>query len=52
MLLEWSAFQKVLVFYVLTLFIVSTGILWIMHEYAAAAVCKDFLVTPLEARVL
>ena len=31
-------------------------ILWIMHEYAAAAtaaaVCRDFLVTPLEAKVL
>ena len=26
-------------------------ILWITHEYAAA-VCRDFLVTPLEARVL
>ena len=27
-------------------------ILWITHGYAAAAVCRDFLVTPLEARVL
>ena len=27
-------------------------ILLIIHEYVAAAVCRDFLVTPLEARVL
>ena len=27
-------------------------ILWIIHGYAIAAVCRDFIFTPLEGRVL
>ena len=31
---------------------IANCLLWITHEYAAAAVFRNFLITPLEARVL